>query len=99
MPTPVGKPGSAGDGSAVAASGNLAWAGGTYCPGCTSGNPGNLPFILRWTGSAWKVTPVPTKNIAIRGLAVTSATNAWAIGNANTSSKGIILHWNGSAWH
>jgi hypothetical protein len=99
VPTPVARPVSAGVGSAVAASGRLAWAAGTYCRKCASGSLGNLPFILRWTGRGWKLTKVPGKNITLLGLAVTSARNAWAVGTNSTSGKTVILHWNGTAWH
>jgi hypothetical protein len=99
VPTPVAKPGSfGGSGNAIAASGRLAWAAGTYCTsGCTS-----YPvFILRWTGSGWKQTPVPDKPNGILGLAVTSAANAWAVGTtplSNGTTRTLILHWNGSKW-
>jgi len=99
VPTPVAKPESAGDGSAVAASGHLAWAAGEYCRKCVSGTPGNLPFILRWTGRGWKLTTLPAKDIIISGLAVTSAKNAWAVGSTSATGKTVILHWNGRAWH
>jgi hypothetical protein len=99
VPTPVAKPESAGDGTAVAASGHLAWAAGEYCRKCVSGTPGTLPFILRWTGKGWKLTTVPAKDILVLGLAVTSAKNAWAVGSTSASDKTVILHWNGKAWH
>jgi hypothetical protein len=96
-PTPVAKPPSGGDGAAIAASGHLAWAAGAYCR-CDSGNYTNLPMLLRWTGKAWKLTTVPTSKINVLGVAVTSATNAWAVGSS-TSQKTVILHWNGRSWH
>jgi hypothetical protein len=85
-------------GNAIAAAGHVAWAAGQYCPGCHSGNYTYLPLLMRWTGSQWKVTSAPARNIYVVGLAVTSATNAWAVGS-NASSKTVILHWNGSSWH
>jgi hypothetical protein len=98
-PTPVAKPETSGDGSAIAASGRLAWAAGVYCPKCTSGHFTNLPFTLRWTGTAWKRIPVPTQDLSILGLAVTSATNAWAVGGTSPANKTFIVHWNGFGWH
>jgi hypothetical protein len=32
------------------------------------------------------------------GVAATSASNAWAVGQATATGKSIILHWNGTAW-
>jgi hypothetical protein len=91
VPTPVAKPPSGGTGHAIAAAGHLAWAAGTY--GYT-----NLPMLLRWTGSAWKLTSVPASTMYVYGVAVTSAANAWAVGSGK-SQKTVILHWNGSSWH
>jgi hypothetical protein len=91
-PTPVAKAGVfGGDGDAIAAAGHLAWAAGAY-------DNTRLPMLLRWTGKAWKLTSVPTSKISIIGVAVTSATNAWAVGDT-TKGKTLILHWNGSKWH
>ncbi len=91
-PTPVAKAGVfGGSGDAIAAAGHLAWAAGAY-------DNTRLPMLLRWTGKAWKLTPVPTSKISVAGVAVTSATNAWAVGNT-TKGKTLILHWNGSKWH
>jgi hypothetical protein len=38
--------------------------------------------------------------LAVDGVAATSARNAWAVGTYNTSSaqRTVILHWNGRAW-
>jgi hypothetical protein len=97
--TPVAKPETAGYGAAVAAAGRQAWAAGEYCPHCVSGTPGNLPFTLRWTGSGWKLVKLPAKDIIVSGLAVTSASNAWAVGSTTPGGKTVIVHWNGRAWH
>jgi hypothetical protein len=91
-PTPVAKAGVfGGSGNAIAAAGHLAWAAGAY-------DNTRRPMLLRWTGKAWKLTSVPTSKITIAGVAVTSATNAWAVGGT-TKGKTLILHWNGSKWH
>jgi hypothetical protein len=39
-------------------------------------------------------------NGSLSGVAATSATNAWAVGEteASTPFKGVISHWNGSTW-
>lgn len=97
---PAGKPDSGGGGFAVAAKGTLAWAAAEYCH-CSSGNYTYLLMLLRWTGSGWKTTPIPSSKDSISGLAVTSSTSAWAVGSVPSGSteKTVILHWNGSAWH
>lgn len=47
--------------------------------------------------------PVASASITglLAGVAATSASNAWAVGNtraAGTGNKTLILHWNGTAW-
>jgi hypothetical protein len=84
--------------SALAASGRVAWMAGDYCTDPTScGNGQLLPLLLRWTGDAWQPTPPPANDITIFGLAVTSATNAWAVGYLAPRTT-LILHWNGTKW-
>jgi hypothetical protein len=100
---PIARPGTfGGTGNAITASGHLAWAAGDYCAArCRSSRSDYQAFLLRWTGSAWKQTPAPPDHATILGLAVTSATNAWAVGTTPTTSgtsKTLILHWNGSKW-
>jgi hypothetical protein len=77
----------------VAATPKVAWAAGLYS---LSGK--STSFLMRWTGSAWKLTSFAPKNPTFAGVAVTSAGNAWAVG-ATSAGKTLILHWNGSAWH
>ena len=77
----------------VAAAPGAAWAAGGYS---ISGS--ETPFLMRWTGSAWKLTGFAPKKPTFSGVAVTSAKNAWAVG-ATSAGKTLILHWNGSAWH
>lgn len=84
--------------SALAVSGHAAWMAGDYCTTPTScGNGQLLPFLLRWTGDAWQLTPPPGNSIVIFGLAMTSPANAWAVGNKGPLTT-VILHWNGSTW-
>jgi hypothetical protein len=54
--------------------------------------------ILRWNGTAWKQVPSPSPapSAGLSGVAATSASNAWAVGN--TGSTTLILRWNGTAW-
>jgi hypothetical protein len=86
-------------GSISASSRRSAFAVGTYCKsGCTTQHPFYTALILRWTGSAWKITASPAKrNDSLIGVAVTSASNAWAVGDSATG-KVLILHWNGHSW-
>ena len=58
---------------------------------------------MRWTGKKWQVTanPLPQQaDVGVEGLAVTSATNAWAVGTIEEApnNKTFILHWNGKTW-
>ena len=59
-------------------------------------------LILRWNGKAWKRVPSPSpgKSAGLDGIAVVSASYAWAVGGAYTGSRSqtLILHWNGKAW-
>jgi hypothetical protein len=90
--------GRGGDVSALAVSGHIAWVAGQYCTTTTMCENGFLlPMLLRWTGDAWKLTPPPGNSIVIFGLAMTSPTNAWAVGNEGPLTT-VILHWNGSTW-
>ncbi|WP_300609932.1 hypothetical protein [Trebonia sp.] len=54
-------------------------------------------MLLRWTGTAWKLTSVPSRYDIIWGIAVTSAANAWAV-DSSTSDQTTILHRNGGKW-
>ena len=54
-------------------------------------------------GPATAGTGIPHRAASLRnsllfGVAATSARNAWAVGQAHSSGKSIILHWNGTAW-
>jgi hypothetical protein len=73
---------------------------------------GVLTLILHWNGIAWKRVPSPTPKtsdvVTLRGVAVVSARNAWAVGfihppdgagpRAASTHAALILHWNGTAW-
>jgi hypothetical protein len=88
--------------SAVAAtSASDAWAVGGES---TSSDPSGVTLIVHWNGSAWKQVPSPSPNSpngdTLTGVAATSATNAWAVGESNLNGRPqpLILHWNGTAW-
>jgi hypothetical protein len=101
VPVPLVKTlpdGRGGDVDALAVSGRIAWVAGSYCKTTTACQDGVLlPLLLRWSGQAWKLTPPPASNVSISGLAVTSPTNAWAVGGKSPRTT-VILHWNGSKW-
>ena len=89
------------DGVAATSASN-AWAVGSYSNGST-GTAHTI--ILHWNGTAWKHVPSPnpsgsfTFNV-LGGVAATSASNAWAVGEYfhGTTDQTLILHWNGTAW-
>jgi hypothetical protein len=82
-----------------------AWAvGGHYAQ---FGNSFDIRTLIeRWNGSTWTpvATPSPGTGASLRGVAVVSAKNAWAVGSYQThagaagSERTLILHWNGRAW-
>jgi hypothetical protein len=60
-------------------------------------------FIEHFNGSSWSITPNPHTGASDRlnAVAVTSATDAWAVGSSgdgNGGQQGLIEHWNGTAW-
>lgn len=83
-----------------------AWAVGSYF------SPQGLQtLILHWDGTAWSQVASPNPSPALDQLfsvAAVSATSAWAVGDycasncgiasATEVDRGLILHWNGSAW-
>jgi hypothetical protein len=100
VPTPT--PGGSAWFNAVAAtSARNAWA-----VGCICGGPGSLgspvPLIEHWNGKTWKqqVFRLPKNSGQFMGLAATSATNAWAVGQTSVGgpSGALIEHWNGKRW-
>src|ERR1022692_2508358 len=100
-PNPGGSPHSL---SGVAATSSTnAWAVGNYENKSTQET-----LIEHWNGKAWKQMPSPSPDAsprggpALSGVAATSTTNAWAVGNYYDPTKQqtltLILHWNGKAW-
>jgi hypothetical protein len=89
--------GAAGSLSGVGASSATdAWAVG-------SGSGSGKTLILHWNGTSWKLVPSPSPggNLSLTAVAVTSARNAWAVGDVFTSTSpaaSLILHWNGTTW-
>ena len=81
-------------------SGNV-WAVGSSFTNAT----GFQTVIEHWNGSQWSIVPSPNPgatgtNNTLSGLAVTSASNAWAVGTSSTAiaDHTLILHWDGTSW-
>ena len=89
--------------SVAATSATNAWAVGEY-----AGSHVEQTLIEHWNGTAWKQVPSPNPATGglgfneLTGVAATSATNAWAVGdyinNSDTAVQTLIAHWNGTAW-
>jgi hypothetical protein len=84
-----------------AVSANNVWAVGSSFTNAT----GFSTLIEHWNGTSWtiKASPnpgAPATSSLLTGLAVVSATNAWAVGTTSdaTNDHPLILHWNGTAW-
>jgi hypothetical protein len=79
----------------VARTGKDAWAVGNYVTSSLDGGP----LALHWTGSSWRSTPVPFVKFGyLTGVFAASATNAWAVGGVNNSSRMLLFRWNGTSW-
>ena len=82
-----------------------AWAVGSYSNGTVNQA---RALIVHWNGSSWKQQHSPNPGSAfntLTGVAATSPTNAWAVGdsctNCGTDSEStgtLTLYWNGTAW-
>jgi hypothetical protein len=77
--------------AAAAAAFCLAGAGSTSAASPVSG-----PAIEHWNGAAWTPVASPQLSGTLDGVAVISATNAWAVGRRETAL--LAEHWNGSSW-
>jgi len=61
-------------------------------------------LVAQWNGSKWRVVRSPNLTVdfpdSLGAVAATSASNAWAVGTADTNSSELsqILHWDGSRW-
>jgi len=84
----------------TATSASNAWA-----VGAANTLSGEKTLILHWNGKQWArvASPNPqgmTAEVTLNGVAATSASNAWAVGDyaTGTGDKTLILHWNGRAW-
>jgi hypothetical protein len=80
---------------------NDAWAVGFES---TNGGSSQEPLAEHWNGSAWQPVATPTVGTlsALNGVAVNSATDAWAVGTTfnltSNINQPITMHWNGTRW-
>jgi hypothetical protein len=84
----------------AATSSTNAWAVGYYYNGT-----GEQTLILHWDGTSWTrvASPNPggSSNLnELSGVAATSSSNAWAVGDYynGTTFRTLIVHWNGTGW-
>jgi hypothetical protein len=77
-----------------------AWAVGTT----SMGGPTGKTLIARWDGVSWKVVPSPSTRSSgiLSGVAAVSAHDVWVAGwdmnETDTTSHGLLAHWDGSGW-
>jgi hypothetical protein len=84
-------PGKYGLNAVAALSARDAWAVGARSSGKT--------LVLHWNGKKWLSVASPLSGALLAGVAVTSATNAWAVGGVGgITGKAVIEHWNGRKW-
>jgi hypothetical protein len=83
-----------------ATSASNAWAVGWYLNGTGS----RRTLAEHWNGKAWKVVPSPSAGTGdnfLYSVDVTSAVNAWAVGNIQPGTgaqRTLLERWNGTAW-
>jgi hypothetical protein len=77
-----------------------AWAVGRY----VSASGASRTLTLLWSKGRWRIVASPngpgTSDDDLRGVLVSSAVSAWAVGDYSTGAvdKTLILHWNGHRW-
>lgn len=76
------------------------WAAGSY--EVLSPQVGEETFTLteHWNGEHWSIvsSPSPGGDSLLKGVAVVSGKDAWAVGSSAAGEAGLVLHWNGSDW-
>jgi hypothetical protein len=86
----------------AATSASNAWAVGYF----VDSHSALQTLIEHWNGTAWKRVPSPnpggsTHDNVVHAVAVSSASNAWAVGgyfNSVGHNEPLAEHWNGKAW-
>ena len=92
----------------AATSATNAWAVGVYAVYDSGFTPpiAYRTLILHWNGIRWTQVASPNAGGSsalnyLHGVAATSASNAWAVGQyttGDTADRTLILHWNGTSW-
>jgi hypothetical protein len=66
------------------------------------GNTGFNALVVHWNGKAWRRVSAPhSLDSDMFGVAATSATNAWAVGDYSDGTvtlHTLVEHWDGKAW-
>jgi hypothetical protein len=85
--------------SVSAASASDIWAAG-FITTTIDQTPVDETLIEHWNGSQWSVvkSPNPGSIDHLNAVTAISASDAWAVGNANGFAQTLIEHWNGSRW-
>jgi hypothetical protein len=84
-----------------ASSGSNAWAVGHIT---NSFSAQDVTLAEHWNGTTWKIVKSPDPGqlagTDLSSVAVTSASNAWAVGifNNGTTNQTLIEHWDGTKW-
>ena len=82
-------------------------AGSAWAVGSTISGSSDNTLIERWNGTAWKRVPSPNPDASqgladyLGAVAVTSAGNAWTVGDASCGcgpGTSVTMGWNGTAW-
>ena len=79
------------------------WASG-YAHNVHNQNSFHEPYVLRWTGTTWVMTKVPTlgtEGSMLNGIRVLSPADAWAVGQTQESNGAILTlteQFNGKTW-
>jgi hypothetical protein len=69
-----------------------------WAVGQSSTASGTQSLIEQWNGAAWNIVASPGAG-ELRGIAIVSANDIWAVGQTSTSpSQTLIEQWNGSSW-
>ena len=85
-----------------AAGSNDVWASGYE--GNVNGDNFRQPYMLHWTGKAWKLVKLPnagTEGSQLSGTTVLSPTDVWAVGITDQTDGALLSlteHFNGTKW-
>lgn len=77
-------------------SANDTWAVGARCE-WSLGQCIQVIAVSRWQGDTWRAFPVPYEVGTLAGIWGSGASDVWAVG-ATADSRGIVVHWDGTAW-